>query len=95
VDVSDGATRIEVHIEELVLHGFSPHARAGIGDAVEAALAAQLAEPGALGAGAGFTADRGVDRADGGAITAGPASSPAAAGAAIAGAITAAIGSVR
>lgn len=36
-------TRIELHIEELVLHGFSPHDRARIGDALEAALATQLA----------------------------------------------------
>lgn len=83
--------KIEVHIEELVLHGFAPHARARIGDAVEAALAVRLAEPGAF----GITADRSVDRADGGAITAGPSTLDAAAGAGIADAISTAIRSVR
>ncbi len=34
---------IEVHIEELVLHGFSPHDRYRIGEAVQAALHAHFA----------------------------------------------------
>jgi len=37
---------IEVHIEELVLHGFDPNARWRIGDALETELRALLAESG-------------------------------------------------
>ena len=39
--------RIELHIEELVLHGFDPHQRHAIGDAVRTELA-RLIEGGAL-----------------------------------------------
>lgn len=37
---------IEVHIDELVLHGFSPHDRHQIGDAVRMAIFNQLSESG-------------------------------------------------
>ena len=38
------APRIELHIEELVLHGFPPGDRARIADAIERGLADQLRE---------------------------------------------------
>jgi hypothetical protein len=38
-----GLVRIELHVDELVLHGFSPHDRHRIGDAVRAELARALA----------------------------------------------------
>jgi hypothetical protein len=38
--------RVELHIEELVLHGFAPADRARIGDAVQAELARLLAASG-------------------------------------------------
>jgi hypothetical protein len=41
---------IEVHIEELVLHGFDARQRHAIGDAVHDALARLLAEHGITGA---------------------------------------------
>lgn len=37
---------IEVHIDRLVLHGFSPHDRYRIGDTVRAALYEKIAESG-------------------------------------------------
>jgi hypothetical protein len=36
--------KIELHIDELVLHGFAPSGRYGIGDAVERELARLLSE---------------------------------------------------
>jgi hypothetical protein len=36
--------KIELHIEELVLHGFAPNGRYGIGDAVKRELARLLSE---------------------------------------------------
>jgi hypothetical protein len=41
-------SRVEVRIEELVLHGFSSVDRHAIGDAVERQLAAQIAEHGSV-----------------------------------------------
>jgi len=40
--------RVEVHIEELVLHGFSSLDRHAVGDAVERELAARIAEQGSV-----------------------------------------------
>jgi hypothetical protein len=37
---------IELHIDELVLHGFDPHQRHAVGDAVHAELARLLGEHG-------------------------------------------------
>ena len=59
---------IEMHIEELVLHGFEPGDRHAIGDAVERELARLLSEHGLPSASAGGyerarvakTADKGV-----------------------------------
>lgn len=41
---------IELHIEEVVLHGFRPHDRSKIGDALERELTRLLSEPDALAA---------------------------------------------
>jgi hypothetical protein len=83
--------RIEIHIEEIVLHGFSPHARARIGDSVEVALAEHLAGAGALAA----TSDVARDRVDAGAIAVPSGAAPSAIGGAIAAAVAAAVGGVR
>ena len=40
------ASNLELHIEELVLHGFAPNDRYVIADAVERELARLLAKPG-------------------------------------------------
>ena len=42
---------IELHVEELVLHGFDPHQRHAIGDAVHGKLARLLAAHGITSAG--------------------------------------------
>lgn len=55
---------IEVHIDEVVLHGFAPGDRAGIGDALERELGRLLAERGL----AVPVADVGVARVDAGPI---------------------------
>lgn len=45
---NDHPSPVELHIEELVLHGFAPHDRHRIGDAVERELHRLLAERGIL-----------------------------------------------
>jgi len=56
---------IELHIEELVLHGFSPNDRHAIGEAVQRELTRLFVEQGVHGSlGRGFEADR----VDGGAF---------------------------
>jgi hypothetical protein len=42
-------SKIELHIEELVLHGFAAHDRHAIHDAIVSQLTTLLAAPGALG----------------------------------------------
>jgi hypothetical protein len=37
-----GDVRLQVHVDELVLHGFSPHDRYAVGDGVQAELARVL-----------------------------------------------------
>jgi hypothetical protein len=80
---------IEIHIDELVLHGFSPHERARIGDAVERTLVDRLSTVSLA------TADAATDRVDAGSITIASGSSTSAIGGAIAGAIATAVGRVR
>ncbi len=75
---------IELHIEELVLHGYSPHDRWRIADAVRAELEARFA----LGQ-SGYSRDVTIDRLDAGTIALEPG---AAGGRAIGGAIHSAIG---
>lgn len=45
--MDDGLPAVELHIEELVLHGFPPGERRAIGEAVTAELTRLLGEPGA------------------------------------------------
>jgi len=72
---------IEVHIDELVLHGFAPEARWQVGDALESELRSLLAEGGVP---AGWLSSPG--RIDAGAIGATGLTKSAVTGAAIAGA---------
>lgn len=76
--------RVVLHIEEVVLHGFSPHERHRVGDALGEALARELA-----GAVAGLAELTGADRLDGGQVAVAPV--PEATGAAIAGAVMSAL----
>lgn len=54
---------IELHIEELVLHGFEPGERHAVGDAVRQELAGRLAENGI-----NITGDLSIERLDAGTI---------------------------
>ena len=54
--------RIELHIEELVLHGFAPGDRYRIGDALERELARLFAEQGRL---PSLVQGSGIERLDG------------------------------
>jgi hypothetical protein len=69
----------ELHIEELVLHGFNPADRRRIGEAVERELTRLLDEQGIPGRG-----DVQISRLDGGNITLAPGARPEAVGAEIA-----------
>ncbi len=71
---------VELHIEELVLHGFAPHDRHAITDAVQQEIAARLATRGI-----GAAQDGSIDRMDAGTITLprGTAAAGAAIGAAV------------
>jgi hypothetical protein len=84
-------TRIEVHIDELVLHGFPAHGRARIGDAVEAAIASALAAHG----GELADADAHTDRVDAGAVSVAARPSPVAVGGAVGDAVASAVARVR
>ncbi len=77
-----GARKIDVHIEELVLHGFGPERRWNIGDAVETELRGLLAEKGIPGAWLSNP-----ERIEAGAIAATGPTRPAAIGTQIAGAV--------
>ena len=56
---SSVAPSVDLHIEELILHGFSPGDRYAIGDALERELTRLIAEHGVPGLdGAGFSAER-------------------------------------
>jgi hypothetical protein len=79
---------IELHIEELVLHGFDPHQRHAIGDAVHGELARLLAAHGIPSAG---TVD--VARLDGGSFALRPGAR--AAGEGVARSVHAALGGKR
>ena len=73
--------RIEVHIEELVLHGFVPGDRYRLSEAVERELARLISEQGVVPA---FTQNVEDARIDAGAFTVAPGSSSEAVGAQIA-----------
>lgn len=75
---------IELHIEELVLHGFPPGDRRSIGGAVERELAMLIAEKGAP---AALVNGGEIEKLDGGSFQAVQGSKPEATGAQIARAI--------
>ena len=75
---------IELHIEELVLHGLSPGDRYRIADAVELELSRLLAEPGFL---SSIIAGDEIVRVDGGTFAAARGAKPAAIGVQIAQAV--------
>jgi hypothetical protein len=75
---------VELHVEELVLHGFARRDRAAIGDALRGELARLIAEGGVP---AGLGAADGAASLDGGSFRASPGQRPAQVGAAVARAI--------
>jgi hypothetical protein len=75
---------IDLHIDELVLHGFPPGDRDAIAEAVQQELARRFAETGAA---AALLHNRQIDRLDGGAIQVAPNARPRTVGAQIAGAV--------
>ncbi len=80
---------IELHIEELVLHGFEPHQRRAIAQAVEEALSGLLAERGLP---PGWAEGAQIDRLDAGQFEVMPAAPPAAIGSEVAQALYASAG---
>ncbi|MGH6611939.1 MAG: hypothetical protein ACRECQ_16975 [Burkholderiaceae bacterium] len=72
---------IELHIEELVLHGFAPRDRSRIGEAVERELARLFAEHGTP---PSLTQGSEVANLDGGAFEVEPGAKPKAIGAQVA-----------
>ncbi|SPE40617.1 conserved hypothetical protein [Candidatus Sulfopaludibacter sp. SbA3] len=75
---------VELHIEELVLHGFAPGDRLSIGDSVQRELSRLIAERGLHGLAGGSLA---IERLDGGAFQVAPGSRPGTIGTQLAGAI--------
>lgn len=75
---------VELHVEELVLHGFARRDRQAIGDAVRGELARLIAERGLP---AGLAAADGAASLRGGSFRAAPGQRPAEVGAAVARAI--------
>lgn len=73
---------IDVHIEELVLHGFQPGDRRAIADAIDRAIARALATSDLLG-----THDRRVPHIDGGQVASAGAAGAQRIGAAVARAV--------
>jgi len=58
----DAAPNVELHIEELLLHGFSPRDRFAISDAIEHELTRLIGNSGI----AGINAGKAIERLDGG-----------------------------
>ncbi|HWK89971.1 MAG TPA: hypothetical protein VNP72_08240 [Longimicrobium sp.] len=75
---------VELHVDELVLHGFRPADRRAVGEAVRAELARLIGERGLP---AGFRAADGAARLDGGSFRVSPGHRPADVGAAVARAV--------
>ncbi len=82
--MSETRYAVELHIEELVLHGFPPEQRQAIAAAVEAALAGLIAERGAP---PGWVGGEEIPRLDGGQFVVTPAARPEAIGAQVAQAV--------
>jgi hypothetical protein len=72
---------LEIHIEELVLHGFDPRDKKGIGEAMERELARLFMEQGVPGA---IQPERNLDRIDAGSFVVGRGSVSKAVGAGVA-----------
>jgi hypothetical protein len=88
---SDGGTpSLEVHIEELVLHGFPPGAGQGLADAVKAELEHRLATGSARRA-VGANAGTDIERVDAGTIHVADPGRPAAVGEQVGGAVASAL----
>ena len=85
MDVSGARPRVDLHIEELVLHGFAPGDRYRIAEAVQRELTVLLAQPEATRGRFQRTAK--LDRLDTGAMTIPDGASTSAIGARIAGAV--------
>lgn len=81
---ANGPQAIELHIEELVLHGFDPADRAGLAAAVEQALGRLLA---ARGLPPGVAQTGALARLDGGSFTVAPGANAETMGAQVAQAI--------
>jgi hypothetical protein len=81
--------RVEVHIEELVLHGFSPADRHLVAEALQSELARQLGDrlPAAL-----VDGGAAIERVDAGTVRVMNPARPASVGTEVAGAITRALG---
>lgn len=73
--------KLEIRIEELVLHGFDPRDGKGIGEAVERELTRLFLEQGVPGA---FRPELNVDSIDGGSFAVAPGSGAKAMGAGVA-----------
>ncbi len=88
--------RIELTIDEIVLHGFAPHDRARIGRAVEAELSRLLAEAAAPGGALprSLAANGAARAAAGGDVHVAPAATPEMVGGQVAGAVYRALGGV-
>jgi hypothetical protein len=75
---------IDVHIEEVVLHGFRPQDGHGIGDALERELARLLSQPHGR---AGLTESRDLPSVDAGRVSLEPGARPRVIGRRLAGAV--------
>lgn len=75
---------VELHVDELVLHGFAPRDRAAIGEALRTELARLIGEHGVP---AGLAGADGAARLDGGSFRAATGQRPAEVGAAVARAV--------
>jgi hypothetical protein len=75
---------VELHVDELVLHGFAPRDRHAVGDALRAELTRLIAEGGVP---AGMARADGAARLDGGSFRVSPGQRAADVGAAVARAV--------
>ncbi|HET7502147.1 MAG TPA: hypothetical protein VFK02_14115 [Kofleriaceae bacterium] len=82
---------LELHIEELVLHGFSPADRHRIADAVRAELERRLAGPGTAEQLRHLASGAPIDRLDAGSLHVVEPARPAAIGAQVGGALASAL----
>ena len=81
------ASSLGLHIEEIVLHGFDPHVRYAVGDAVQRELSRLLNERGAPSSLCATAATETVGRLDAGSFSAAPNARPQTLGAQVARAV--------